>query len=114
MVFRMIQIICAAGHSGYVKPNSFKSRKDCQMNRLLKTLTAGATVTIGIAVSSAVYAQQSQTPSPQTPSMMPGMQQGDMMKMMPQMSQMMDGCMQMMKSHMSQPTGPSPKPDVEK
>ena len=39
---------------------------------------------------------------------------GNLMKMMPQMNQMMDGCIQMMKSHMSQPTGPSPKPDVEK
>src|SRR2546429_6956663 len=105
MVFRMIQIICTARPSGYVKPNSFKSGKDELMNRLLKTLTAGATATIGIAAASAVYAQQSQTPSPQTPSMTPGIQQGDMMKMMPQMSQMMDGCIQMMKSHMSRPTG---------
>jgi hypothetical protein len=43
--------------------------------------------------------------------MTPGMQHGDMMKMMPQMSQMMDGCIQMMKSHMQQPAGPSLKPD---
>lgn len=83
------------------------------MTRLLKTLTTGATFAIGIAVASPVYAQQGQVPSPQIPSMMPGMQQGDTMKMMPQMSQMMDGCSQMMKSHMQQPAGPSPKSDPE-
>jgi CRP-like cAMP-binding protein len=56
---------------------------------------------------------QMMRPSPQIPSMTPGMQHGDMMKMLPQMSQMMDGCIQMMKSHMQQPAGPSPKPDPE-
>jgi hypothetical protein len=45
--------------------------------------------------------------------MTPGMQHEDTMKMMPQMSQMMDGCIQMMKNHMQQPAGPSPKPDPE-
>jgi hypothetical protein len=80
------------------------------MTRLLRTLSLGATVAIGIAFASAVHAQQGQVPSP---SMTPGMQHGDMMKMMPQMSQMMDGCVQMMKSHMPQPAGPSPKPDPE-
>jgi hypothetical protein len=80
------------------------------MTRLLKTLTAGTTAVIGIAVASAVHAQQGQPPSPHMPSMMPGMQQSEMM---PQMSQMTGGCMQMMKSHMPQPTGPSTKPDVE-
>jgi len=83
------------------------------MTRVLRTLIPGATVALGIAFASAVYAQQGQAPSPQTPSMMPGMQQGNMMKMTPQMSQMMDGCIQMMKSHMQQPAGPSPKPDPE-
>jgi len=83
------------------------------MTRLLNTLSLGATVAIGIGFASAVYAQQGQAPSPQMPSMMPGMQHGDMMKMTPQMSQMMDGCIQMMKSHMHQPASPSPKPDPE-
>ena len=83
------------------------------MTRLLNTLSLGTTVAFGIAFASAVYAQQGQVPSPQMPSMMPGMQHGDMMKMTPQMSQMMDGCIQMMKSHMQQPAGPSPKPDPE-
>jgi hypothetical protein len=83
------------------------------MTRLLRTLSLGATVAIGIAFASAVHAQQGQVPSPQMPSMTPGMQHGDMMKMTPQMSQMMDGCIQMMKSHMQQPAGPSPKPDPE-
>jgi len=36
-----------------------------------------------------------------------------MMKMMPQMSQMMESCIQMMKSHLQQPAGPSSKPDPE-
>lgn len=80
------------------------------MTRLLRTLSLGPTVAIGIVFASAVYAQQGQVPSP---SMTPGMQHGDMMKMMPQMSQMMDGCIQMMKSHMQQPAGPSLKPDPE-
>ena len=83
------------------------------MTRLLRTLSLGATVAIGIVFASAVYAQQGQVPSPQIPPMTPGMQHGDMMKMMPQMSQMMDGCIQMMKSHMQQPAGPSPKPNPE-
>ena len=83
------------------------------MTRLLKTLTTGATFAIGIAVASTVYAQQGQVPPPQTPSMRPGTSQEDMMKMMSQKSQMMDGCGQMMKSHMQQPAGPSPKPDPE-
>ena len=83
------------------------------MTRLLRTLSLGATVAIGIGFASAVYAQQGQAPSPQMPSMMPGMQHGDMMKMTPQMSQMMDGCIQMMKSRMQRPAGPSPKPDPE-
>jgi hypothetical protein len=83
------------------------------MIRLLRTLSLGATVAIGIAFASAVYAHQSQVPSSQIPSMTPGMQHGDMMKMMPQMSQMTDGCIQMMKSHMQQPAGPSPKSDSE-
>jgi len=83
------------------------------MRHLLSTLSLGATVAIGIAYASAVYAQQGQAPSPQMPSMTPGMQHGHMMKMMPQMSQMMDGCIEMMKSHMQQPAGPSPKPDPE-
>jgi len=81
------------------------------MARLLRTLSLGATVAIGIVFASTVYAQQA--PSPQMPSMTPGMQHGDMMKMTPQMSQMMDGCIQMMKSHMQQPAGRSPKPDPE-
>lgn len=83
------------------------------MTRLLITLTASAMVAIGIAAASPVDAQQGQMPSPQSPSTMPGMQPGDMMKMMPQMSQMMGGCIQMMKNHMQQPSGPSPKPDAE-
>jgi hypothetical protein len=83
------------------------------MARLLRTLSLGATVAIGIVFASAVYAQQGQVPSPQMPSMTPGMQHGGMMKMTPQMSQMMDSCIQMMKSHMQQPTGPSSKPDPE-
>ncbi len=83
------------------------------MTHSLRTLSLGATVAIGIAFTSAVYAQQGQVPSPQIPSMTPGMQHGHMMKMMPQMSQMMDGCIEMMKSHMQQPAGPSPKPDPE-
>jgi len=83
------------------------------MTRLLTTLSLGATVAIGIVFASAVYAQQGQVPSPQIPSMTPGMQHGDMMKTVPQMSRMMEGCTQMMKSHMQQPAGPSPKPDPE-
>jgi hypothetical protein len=83
------------------------------MTGLFRTLSLGTTVAIGIGFASAVYAQQGQVPSPQMPSMTPGMQHGDMMKMMPQMSQMMDGCIQMMKSHMQQSPGSSPKPDPE-
>ena len=83
------------------------------MTRSLRTFILGATVAIGIAIAPAVHAQQGQVPSPRVPSMMPDMQQGDMMKTMPQMSQMMDGCIQMMKSHMQPPVGPSPKPDPE-
>ena len=83
------------------------------MTRLLKTLTVVTTVAIGIAAASAVYAEQGQGPSPQVPSMMPSMPQRAMMQTTPQMSQMMDGCMQMMKSHMPQPTGPTSKPDAE-
>jgi hypothetical protein len=83
------------------------------MTHSLRTLSLGATVAIGIAFTSAVYAQQGQVPSPQIPSMTPGMQHGHMMKMIPQMSQMMDGCIEMMKSHMQQPADPSPKPDPE-
>jgi hypothetical protein len=83
------------------------------MTRLLRTLSHGPTVAVGIVFASAVYAQQGQVPSPRMPPMTPGMQHGDMMKMMPQMSQMMDGCIQMMKSHMLQPAGPSLKPDPE-
>jgi hypothetical protein len=83
------------------------------MTRLLRTLSLGAAVAIGIAYASVVYAQQGKAPSPQIPSMTPGMQHEDTMKMMPQMSQMMDGCIQMMKNHMQQPAGPSPKPDLE-
>jgi hypothetical protein len=83
------------------------------MTRLFKALTNGATVAMGIAVATAGFAQEGHVPPPQTPSTMPGMQQGDMMKMMPQMSQMMSGCMQMMKSHMQQPADPSPEANPE-
>lgn len=83
------------------------------MTRLLRTLSLGVTIAVGIAFASAVHAQHGQVPSPQIPSMTPGMQDGDMMKTMPQMSQMMEGCMQLMKSHMQQPAGPPPKPDPE-
>jgi hypothetical protein len=83
------------------------------MPRLLKTFAGGATVVIGIAVATAGFAQQGHGPSPQSPSTMPGAQQGDMMKMMPQMGQMMSGCIQMMKSHMQQPADPAPKSNPE-
>ena len=82
------------------------------MTRLLKTLAGGATIAIAIAIAivmaTAGFAQQGQSPSTA-----PGIQRGDMMKMKPQMSQMMDGCSQMMKSHMQQPADPSPKPNPE-
>jgi hypothetical protein len=83
------------------------------MTRFLRTLSLGVTIAVGTAFASAVYAEHGQVPSPQSLSITPGMQHGDMMKMMPQMSQMMDGCIQMMKSHMQQPASPSPKPDLE-
>ena len=83
------------------------------MTRLLKTFAGGATVAIGIAVATAAFAQPGHGPSPQNPSTMPGTQQGDMMKMMPQMNQMMGDCAPMMKSHMQQPAGPSPQPNPE-
>jgi hypothetical protein len=83
------------------------------MTRLFKVATSGAIIAMGIAAATAGLAQEGHVPSPQSPSTMPGMQQGDMMKMMPQMSQMMSGCMQMMKSHMQQPADPSPKANPE-
>jgi hypothetical protein len=83
------------------------------MTRLLKTLVGGARVAIGISVAIAGFAQQGHVPSPQNPSTTPGMQQGDMMKMTPQMNQMMGDCVRMMKSPMQQPAGPSPQPNAE-
>ena len=61
------------------------------MTRLFKTLAGSATLAMGIAVATGGFAQEGHVPSPQSPSAMPGMHQDDMMKRMPQMSQMVPG-----------------------
>lgn len=80
----------------------------------MTTRSIGVAITAAALISPLAFAQtEPQQPQAQTPSaqsedtqgmggMVQGMQNGEMMPMMSQMNEMMEGCMKMMQAHMDQ------------
>jgi hypothetical protein len=83
------------------------------MRHSMKTMVVAATLITSLAAASTIYAQESAKPgNVPVPMMAPGMMDQDsMMKMMNQMSQMMENCSRMMQAKVDQGAkGQSGKP----